>query len=63
MNRCIDCAKPAPETHTPFTLIGAAHGWRCSRGRELDGKPSVELRCRECWKKYKALVGSPAAVR
>jgi hypothetical protein len=51
---CFDCKKPSPETDTNYTLIGSRHGWRVTRRRAEEGRLSMEWRCPDCWRAYKA---------
>lgn len=54
---CIDCAKRSPETETNYTLISAQFGWRLTRQRSPTGDISVEWRCPDCWRAFKATKG------
>jgi len=48
-NRCVDCGKEPPETETEYTLISSRHGWRLTRGADLNGQRVMEWRCPACW--------------
>ncbi len=51
---CFDCAKPAPQTNTNYTLISQT-GWRLIRERQPNGTMINTWRCPQCWAKRRAL--------
>ena len=40
-------------TETDYTLIGARHAWRVTRGVSPAGETVFEWRCPSCWQRYK----------
>lgn len=55
---CIDCGDIAPQTETPYTLIGQRFGWRLVYVVDPDGKRFPEWRCDKCFRKAKAARGA-----
>lgn len=51
---CVDCHAESPRTHTSYTLISSAHGWRLMRRVDENGRNIMEWRCPQCWAKHKA---------
>ncbi len=51
---CVDCGVSAPETDSPYTLIGQRFGWRLVYVLDANGKRLPEWRCDKCFRRAKA---------
>lgn len=51
---CVDCGALAPDTDTPYTLIGQRFAWRLIYVVDEQGKRVPQWRCDKCFRRAKS---------